>query len=236
MPLSQESRILELKYASKRFGVMLPEERILSAYKMLLVIHTVSGWTIPASELMDILVEQFEKKLAESYATLNADEIEYAFRIKSSDTKDWGKALNLSMIDEVLLPYLQDRMDISQIEESNSHKPLLTMDEAARVMTDEEWALWLKDIRNYDFKLFPSTAYDFLEKKGEIILTKEQKHEYMHRAIAHLSGSFDPISREGIEFTAMKKEGVYSAKITGTLKTFAKRFALQDYFNTHPNE
>lgn len=234
--LNDDNKIIELKYSGKKFGVMVEDERWFAAKTVLLKIHAITGWSVPVSELMDILVDQFQQKLLESYKNVTIKEVEYAFRNKSSDIKDWGKAMNLSLFDEVMIPYLEIRFDLSRIEESNSNKPTLTLDEAAKVMTDEEWQEWLKDIRTYDFKIFPSTAYDYLVKKEKICITKEQKHEYMNRAIAHLSGTLDPIDRKGIEFAAMKKEGFYNAEITGTLKTFAKRFALQDYFNTHPNE
>ncbi len=39
------------------------------------------------------LVEQFELKLTESYANTNVSEFEYAFRNKTGDVKDWGKAI-----------------------------------------------------------------------------------------------------------------------------------------------
>lgn len=214
---------------------MTEDERWFSAKTVLLKIHAITGWSIPVSEMMDILIDQFQQKLIESYKNVNIQEIEYAFRNKSSDIKDWGKAMNLSLFDEVMIPYLENRFDLSRIEESQK-KPVLSLEEAAKVMTDEDWVEWLKDIRKYDFRLFPATAYDYLEKKGEIILTNPEKHDFMDRAIAHLLGTFDPISKEGIDFLTMKREGKFSYEITGTIKTIAKRFALQEYFNTHPND
>ena len=57
--------MIELKYAAKQFGKMNEEELELSAYELLLKIHAVRGWTVPVSELMDILVKQFSLKMTE---------------------------------------------------------------------------------------------------------------------------------------------------------------------------
>lgn len=66
---------------------------------------------------MDILIDQFTKKILESYPLINSDEIEYAFRNKPIEIKEWGKAMNLSLIDEVVQPYIEKRYEISGIEE-----------------------------------------------------------------------------------------------------------------------
>lgn len=84
---------------------------------LLAKIHVITGWTIPNSEeLLNILTDQFQKTLIEKYGMLNPDEIEYAFRQHGTSIQDWGKALNLSLIDAVLAPYAHKRFDISEDE------------------------------------------------------------------------------------------------------------------------
>jgi hypothetical protein len=83
------------------------------AIKLLLKIHVITGWAIPEKEFLDILLDQFVKKCMESYARINPDEIEYAFRNKPEHIKDWGKTMSLSLMDEVILPYIAKRFDIS---------------------------------------------------------------------------------------------------------------------------
>lgn len=84
---------------------------------LLAKIHVITGWTIPNSpELLNILTDQFQKNLIEKYGMLNPDEIEYAFRHHGTDVQDWGKAMNLNLIDSVLSPYAHKRFDISEDE------------------------------------------------------------------------------------------------------------------------
>jgi len=98
-------------------------ELALSAKKILLTIHVITGWTIPATELMNVLINQFEKKMLESYPNVNQEEIEYAFRNSGTTVKDWGKAMNLALIDEVLIPYLDERKRLSHELEERKEPP-----------------------------------------------------------------------------------------------------------------
>jgi hypothetical protein len=97
--------------------------QVITAGKALLLkIHIITGWTIPEGDLMNILVDQFAKELSEKYGELNADEIEYAFRSKGTIVEDWGKSMNLNLLDKVLLPYLNDRYRISETERLLAYK------------------------------------------------------------------------------------------------------------------
>lgn len=99
---------------------------------LLLKIHVITGWVIPASDLLNILIDQFQKKLIEDYGNLNTEEIEYAFRKSGTIIKDWGKEMNLNLIDQVLIPYLQDRVEASTNEEKRKSPPV------QKIYTDEE--------------------------------------------------------------------------------------------------
>lgn len=99
---------------------------------LLLKIHVITGWTIPEKELLTILIDQFQKKLIESYPDMNVEEIEFAFRQSGTTVKDWGKAMNLSLIDEVLIPYLDERKRLShELEERKIVEP-------QKLYTDED--------------------------------------------------------------------------------------------------
>lgn len=113
--------MIELKYASPQIK-KLPE--LVTWGKALLVkIHVITGWTIPAdTDILTVLIDQFCKKLMEDYSELNVDEVEYAFRSTGTTVKDWGKSMNLALIDEVLRPYVNNRFEISQKEEQK-HEP-----------------------------------------------------------------------------------------------------------------
>ena len=87
--LKQELRVLDLKYSAKRFGEMDATERQLNCTKALMIISVITGWTIPnPGPMLDILADQFEKKMSEAYENINLEEVEYAFRNKGLDIKD----------------------------------------------------------------------------------------------------------------------------------------------------
>lgn len=113
----EEKKILELKYSGKRFGQMQPVEVLESAQQVLLRVHVIAGWVMPADELVAILVDEFSKKIVESYPNVTAEEIAYAFRSEGYKVKEWGKALNIGLIDEVMVPYLERRFELSKFEE-----------------------------------------------------------------------------------------------------------------------
>lgn len=229
MPILQENKVIEKKYASVTFGNMSTDERKLSAYSVILKISAITGWTIPASDqILDILVDQFEQKLDESYRNVNQQEVEYAFRNRGIDVKDWGKVLNLTMIDEVMIPYLQHRFELSKTEES-LHSRFDKNIDSKKELTDQEWDEWLEDIKKYNFNLIPCSAYDYLVKKELLKLSNEQKHGYMDKAIKYLLSTFEPGTKEMIDYCEMKSQGKFTAKITASLVTTSKRFATSDY-------
>lgn len=90
---------------------------------LLLKIHVITGWVIPTTDLLNILIDQFQKKLVEDYGNLNTEEIEYAFRRSGTIIKDWGKEMNLNLIDQVLIPYLGQRIEASAVEEKRKTPP-----------------------------------------------------------------------------------------------------------------
>lgn len=117
-----ELQIINLKYKSPVFGKMTDGQLFQSVQTLLLKIHVITGWEIPVKELMGILIDQLIKKIREDYETLNSDEVEHAFR--QAPVKEWGKALNLNLIDEVVGPYLVKRRQISDMEERSKPAPV----------------------------------------------------------------------------------------------------------------
>jgi hypothetical protein len=130
----EQSRIIEVKYKGPQICTMQSGEVHIWSQALLLKIHIITGWIIPDEQVkMDILIEQFEKHLTESYGMLNIEEIEYAFRSFGTTIEDWGKQMNLNLTDKVLLPYLQKRLDASEVERKNKSQPM-----QQRIYTDEE--------------------------------------------------------------------------------------------------
>jgi len=128
----EESLMIQKKYAAPQICQMNAQELIVWPKALLLKIHIITGWVIPSGDLLNILVDQFQKKLIEDYGNLNTEEIEYAFRKSGTVIKDWGKEMNLNLIDQVLIPYLQQRIEVSANEEKRSKPPV------QKIYTDEE--------------------------------------------------------------------------------------------------
>ena len=219
---------------------MTPDEKKLTAYQILIKIHAITGWTVPASQLMDILIEQFELKLSESYSNVNSDEVEYAFRNKTSDIKDWGKVMNLSLFDEVMLPYLEIRFELSKFEESLK-KPLMI--EESKALSDEEIAEWICDwkiMEKINIELIPLMFYDFITSKGILSPTVAQKWDYATKATQNIKS----ILQEAIgicktnnaylsyeKFKTQETDG-FDKEFAGRIKNRAKRLIVYDYLKS----
>lgn len=212
---------------------MSPEEIEMSAYQLLLKIHVIVGWTIPLGEMMDVLVDQFQKKLTESYSNVNPEEIEYAFRNRGLDVKDWGKALNLTLIDEVMIPYLTTRRDLSAVEESLSNKPAIA---EKKDLTEEEWHEWLLDMKSYNLELLPIEVYEYLIRKDEegnakLILTPKDKFEFIDKAIPTYTNYLNKAGdlKELNDFVAQKQKGEITGKHRDALISLSKKMIVKDY-------
>lgn len=200
-----------------------------AARALLFKIHVVTGWVISEEkEYRNVLVDQFSKKLVEAYQEVNADEFEYAIRTYGTQVKDWGKQMNLSLIDEVMIPYLSKRIELSQIEESKSKPTMIENKENLSDQAMEEWIEELKKEKRVDF--MPILVYEWLDKKGRPSYTKMQKFQALQVAAAHRRQQLiDQDSKELPEFMAMWTTGQFEGKILEHLKNLAKKFLLLDY-------
>ena len=209
---------------------MTENERWLSAETLILKISAITGWTVPISEMMAILIDQFQKKLQEGYRNTTVEEIEYAFRNRGIETKDWGKALNLSLMDEVMIPYLQERAELSKMEEGIKMQPMI---EEKKTLTNEEWEEWLVDIRGYEFNKIPALCYDYLVMSGKINPTAKEKHEAIDKAMTIYAASISEDIRLWNEFLSQKAEGVILGNHYASLITISKKLIAQEYLKNN---
>lgn len=176
---NEENDILALKYKSPRYGKMSDVELLISAKVAIFKIGVITGWPVPSDEHLEVLIDQFTKKLKESYADVNPDELEYAFR-SNTTVKDWGKSMNLALIDEILAPYLSARVSVSRLEEQAKKPPMAAI--ADIPMSDEELLKATfevyKVVPNYEF--IPSSLYNYLAASREIKVPEEEKREIMN--------------------------------------------------------
>lgn len=242
----EERQIIQAKYKSERFCVMAPEDVDLWADALMLKINAITGWTIPASVALTVFSDQLKKKLTESYANVNPDEIEYAFRNYGTVVKDWGKSMNLSLLDQVMIPYLERRLELSKFEEQQ--EPVVEKNENKEDMSDLAMADWYNETYKkvkagectVDF--IPIMLYEWKDTKGEIKVTSKQKHEYLAKAADHrynflLAESKDKPStdsKRAVEaFSVMHKEWCFVGKEIDMLKNLAKRMILYDIIKEH---
>lgn len=202
-----EKTTLDLKYKSKRFSALSDFELGVNIKNLLLKITAMTGWTLPDGEILKALIEQMTLKFRESYGDINPDEFLFAFRQFGGSVKEFGKKINLSLIDEVIVQYKNHRFELSQMEErvkvSTDVKQL-----PAPEVSDEDFLksvriVWEVEKRN--FKKIPVLAYSVLSKS--IVLTDEQKTDYKNTVIA-LTG-----------LTAGEQ-----------FKTYCRQFAVHQYF------
>lgn len=119
----EDNKLIELKYAAPKIGTLSTNDLFTQSKALLLRIHVITGWTLPTGEILNILIDQFRKKLMEDYPSLNAEEIEYAFRHSGTSVEDFGKEFNLNLIDKVLWPYEIKRRRLSEEEERKQPPP-----------------------------------------------------------------------------------------------------------------
>lgn len=126
-----EHQMIERKYSQPPVIKMNVEELKTAIQVMLHRICVVTGWVLPETKSsINILVDEFGLYLKETYPTINVNEVAAAFRQFGTTVKDWGRAVNLGLMEQVLAPYMAARLEASRmVEEKPKEMPLLTMPE-----------------------------------------------------------------------------------------------------------
>lgn len=160
-----EQKIIKYKYSGPQIKNIHETELLEKVMLLLLNINIITGWVLPTNEYLGPLINQFLKKLQENYEMLNFEEIEFAIRNSGTIIKDWGKEMNLALIDEVLVPYSFQRFELSKIEEKiKNPEPI------QKIYTDEE----ILNIRRGEIE----QAFQALKKGGMPII-----HVYFHEVL-----------------------------------------------------
>lgn len=229
--------MLVVKYQGKIFGKMEWQELNAWAKALLIKINAITGWVMP-DDTLDIFVDQFRKKLSESYKNCNPDEIEYAFRNFGTGVKDWGKQMNLSLIDEVMIPYLSKRRELSDLEEHKAQSPQIEYKED---MSHASMSEWFDEIAGKIkagkllLEFVPPMLYEFMDDNGNINKTAKEKHAYLARAAEYRYGKLveacqneDSIGNRLVlsSFSRMRDTGCFEGDEISKLKTLAKQIIL----------
>jgi len=178
--------IIQRKYAALPMCKLTPEQVKMTGKALCVRVSILTGWAIPPEpQLQNILYDQLSKYLVEMWPTLNHEEIEYAFRTKSSNVKDWGKSMNLGLFTEVLEPYMAERKQASIIEAQMASKienekkqlPMPEMTNKERIA--EAYEIW-KGMKSWEYIL--SGTYQALKMEGLVKLSMEDQEAYMRTA------------------------------------------------------
>jgi hypothetical protein len=224
-----------------------PATLLLHTKALLIRISVITGWVNPEGQLLNVLVDQFNKKLAESYQNVNPDEVEYAFRNYGTTVKDWGKTVNLSLIDEVMIAFLTARREVSAKEEQKTlpeppAEPIEDLSDQA--MTD--WMAYVQDrvkACKCTVEFVPLALYEWKDSKGEITHTPEEKKMYIERAVSYRQQQLveacdsdkTETSRKLLsELTTMREARRFTGDTAEHLKTLAKKMILFDILNPQP--
>jgi hypothetical protein len=241
----EENNIYVLKYQSPAF-CRLEESLLFDASQVLLLkICVITGWQMPENELQDILVDQFSKQLKEHYATANSHEMEYAFRRYGTAVPDWGKLVNLSLIHQVMGPYLSAREHVSGVEEQRALPAAACNTEGS--LADVAMELWLKETKEKVMRgglavdFVPLPLYEWLKKSGRVKMNGK-RNEYVKRACDYRQGQLNQAinnqnnheNRQALtDFMVMKSSGEITGKEVTTVENIAKKMILFDLLKSN---
>jgi|GEM_PF-5507657 len=218
-----------------------PQEIDLWGDALILKIYAITGWTVPESTVLAILTDQFRKKMLESYALVNPDEVEYAFRNYGTTVQDWGKQMNLALIDQVMIPYLTRRAELSKVEEQAMEPdpiPAPEADLSAQAMED-----WCKELKGrimrgeIGYSFMPLMPYYWLVKNGRLFRGKGERKEYWHKAIAQRQADLTVAASTGgpedrstlSEFMGMKEQNEFAGPVADSLLMLGRKMILFDF-------
>lgn len=155
----EEKKVFELQFKKPVFERYGDLELQTEVQLLLFKLSVITGWKLPEDEsYLTVLVDQFVKKIREDYQHLNAEEVEHAFR-KNTQIKDWGKAFNLSLIDQVFIPYTHERREIKEfVERLPENYTLLTMPADWKELCELNYQQFLTG--DYKLDLWPWEMYD----------------------------------------------------------------------------
>ncbi len=227
----EENRVLALHEEGKPLKHMEAAEFSINAKALLLKISVATGWKMLEGNALNVLIDQFSKKLKEDYLSLTCAEIEYAFR-NVSEIKSWGASFNLQLIDKVLIPFINNRASIRETRDKTFKE--LPPEKIDQKLSDQQsYDYWKGEIlNNCPVSHIPSSLFDSIlrlknvtpkEKSIENCIYKAQKH-ILHEHSARLT-STDPKKRLG-DFKELSEN---ISKLKGEVEEWQKLPIVQRY-------
>ncbi|MBC9913149.1 hypothetical protein [Chitinophaga varians] len=172
-----------MKYNSKRFGNYTDTELHTIIEALILKTAVITGWQLAEDDAyVTILTDQLRKKAIDDYQNINPDEFEYAMRTYGTKIKDWGKALNLSLIDDAICEYLGKRQHLSELEsQKRANEAELPALPPGETDWSDEWEKIKNNARNGILKasFITTCVYDWLFRNKMITLTGPERWQVL---------------------------------------------------------
>lgn len=208
---------------------------------LLLKISISTGWKMLEGTALNVLIDQFSKKLREDYLSLTPAEIEYAFR-NTSDVKNFGSAFNLQLVDKVLVPYMNRRANLREFAD-NTFKELPSAKIDQKVSDENAYEYWKKEILNgCQVGYIPSDLVDVIIRHANVKPSPKSMENSIYKAQTHILHDYsvrltstDPKKRLGdfLELNntiaLLKKEPSHWEQLP-IVQRFAKAFWAKHYF------
>lgn len=239
--MPEEARVIELKYSGPRFSSIPEHDVELHAMGLLIRLNAVTGWKIPDDgPILNTLVSEFSKFITESFSDMNPEEVAYAFRNYATGIKDWGKSMNLSLIEEPLQAYRNERRRLSELEERARMEP--TEDELPVGECDwsDQWESIKEQCRNGQIEqaIILTPVYDWLvregllnldeeEKKGLLAQCREEYAQELKLSILEGNSEYEELSRL-LSTDCLKDSGIKARLINMSKIKAVKQLALSE--------
>lgn len=241
--------IIKAKYSGPRFSALakLGDDAIKQAAGVsIFKICVITGWQMPESPHFQAALEaEYAKYCAEQLADMTPDEVGFAMRNYALNVKDWGKFVNLQLINEPIQAYRDARAEASKLEEQKR-----TVTPEIEGPKDTDWSdTWEKLIKGEisgiyaDLIPYPS-IYDWLVKNGLYAPTTGIKWNCMDRARSKFIGEV-ALKRETFQATTEEKELAEMMKVptwhknervTSALIAQSKTIAVKELIKIKINE
>lgn len=201
------AEVAKVKYSGPRLASIPEIDYSITCKSILAQICATTGWDMPQNPFMsNAVVSAFEAYCKEYLSDMTGDEILYSFRRFGLNTKDWGKAINLQLINDPIQSYREVRREISDIEDS-----IPCPDPHDYISGDEDWSdSWDRLIYDFDpnnsfYQFIPWTIfYDWLKRTGKIEINEEFVQQARDEELGILQRKANPTPQDKNEIERMK--------------------------------
>lgn len=194
---------------------------------------------IPGKDELGVLIHH----LLTNYGNHTCDEIRLAFDMAIAGKLELLQGESVNCYENFSCLYLSSILNAYRRWAAQAHRQLQPKElpePPKEELTDVTMRDWMEDVkkRKLAVDFMPVMIYDWLEKKGELVKTPAEKHEYLQEAVAYRQSKLakaceemmNQDNREALQkFIQMKESGVFSGPEANTLKSLAKKMILFDF-------